>query len=299
MNDIAYVRHASHKATAAEMELRYEALIAIVEEIQPCTVRQAFYQAVVRDVVGKTEADYEKVQRALLFLRRDGRMDYDHIVDSSRIRWMPRQYDTTEEALEHLGNNLRLNLWRESPYRVEVWLEKLALESVISRVTSAWGIPLYVSRGFSSDSYLYNAASEIAESERETYIYFLTDHDPSGLKIESAIRRGLLKMVDDLGGDPDSVNFERLGLLPEQIREHSLPSRPTKMSSHSHGFEGESTELDALHPDVLRELVNDAIAEHAEQEELDRIQREQELAREALSAMDFTAYVEQRNGGQP
>jgi hypothetical protein len=294
MNDIQVYAACRIKATAAQMESRYEALIAIVEEIQPCTVRQVFYQAVVRDVVGKTEADYEKVQRALLILRRAGRVDYDHIVDSSRIRWMPRQYDTPGEALESLGQNLRLNLWRDSEYRVEIWLEKLALESVISPVTSGWGIPLYVSRGFSSDSYLYNAASEIVEAERETHIYFLTDHDPSGLKIQGAIRRGLLKMVEDLGGDPDSVHFERLGLTPDQIGQHRLPSRPTKTSTHSRGFEGDSTELDALHPDVLRELVEDSIASHAYQDQLDSISLEQKLAREALSSMDFTAYMDNR-----
>ena len=53
------------RATKAEMEARAEALIDIVEEISPCTVRQVFYQATVRGVIEKTEAGYGKVQRLL------------------------------------------------------------------------------------------------------------------------------------------------------------------------------------------------------------------------------------------
>ena len=58
--------------TADEMEARYDALEAIVDEISPCSVRQVYYQAVVRGLVEKTEAAYGKVQRALVILRRDG-----------------------------------------------------------------------------------------------------------------------------------------------------------------------------------------------------------------------------------
>ena len=40
-------------------------LVAIVEEIQPATVRQVFYQATVRGLIEKTELGYDKVQRVL------------------------------------------------------------------------------------------------------------------------------------------------------------------------------------------------------------------------------------------
>ena len=48
------------RATKAEMEARAEALIDIVSEIEPCTVRQVFYQATVRGIVEKTEAGIRK-----------------------------------------------------------------------------------------------------------------------------------------------------------------------------------------------------------------------------------------------
>ena len=56
VNETSPVKRA--RATRAEMRLRQDALAEIVREIQPCTVRQVFYQATVRGVVEKTEAGY-------------------------------------------------------------------------------------------------------------------------------------------------------------------------------------------------------------------------------------------------
>ena len=58
--------------SADDMEEFREALLAIVEEQQPMTVRQIFYQATVRDLVEKTERGYAKVQKSLAAMRRDG-----------------------------------------------------------------------------------------------------------------------------------------------------------------------------------------------------------------------------------
>ena len=44
-----------HRRTNAKMESFYEALIDVVEEQQPMTVRQVFYQAEVRGLVEKAE----------------------------------------------------------------------------------------------------------------------------------------------------------------------------------------------------------------------------------------------------
>jgi hypothetical protein len=49
---------------------------------------------------------------------------------------------------------------------VEVWTEKDALAGVLLEETAAWDVPLMVSRGFSSISYLYEAAREIERQGR-------------------------------------------------------------------------------------------------------------------------------------
>jgi hypothetical protein len=88
------------RATKAEMEVRAEALIDIVEEIAPCTVRQVFYQATVRGVIEKTEAGYGKVQRLLVQLRRDGEIDYSDIADNTRWMRKPTTWSSLKTAVE-------------------------------------------------------------------------------------------------------------------------------------------------------------------------------------------------------
>lgn len=60
------------RATRRDMVVRHEALRRIVAEVRPCSVRQVYYQATLRGVVDKTDAGYDKVQRALVELRRGG-----------------------------------------------------------------------------------------------------------------------------------------------------------------------------------------------------------------------------------
>lgn len=60
-----------------------------------------------------------------------------------------------------------------------------------------------------------------------------------------------------------SFSFKQLAVTPEQIADYQLPTRPTKKKdTRSRGFGDISVELDALPPDVLRSLVQDAIEEH-------------------------------------
>ena len=74
------------RRTRAELEELDGALALIVEEIEPATVRQVFYQAVVRGLVPKDEArGYKLVQRRLVKLRECGEIPYGWITDNVRV----------------------------------------------------------------------------------------------------------------------------------------------------------------------------------------------------------------------
>jgi hypothetical protein len=58
-------------------------------------------------------------------------------------------------------------------------------------------------------------------------------------------------------------------LTQQQIVEWSLPTRPTKQSdSRAAHWRGESVELDAIPPNLLRQLVRNAIEQHISPERL-------------------------------
>ena len=72
------------RATQQEVQARRAALLDIIREKKPMTVRQCFYQATVRNLVDKSEAGYDKVQTDLVVMRRSGVLPYDWLADNTR-----------------------------------------------------------------------------------------------------------------------------------------------------------------------------------------------------------------------
>ena len=180
------------------METRYDALIAIVAATAPTTVRGAFYQAEVSGIVEKQESGYDKVQRGLVTLRRDGRVAYADIVDRTREVIRPYTCSSVADALRDTVVSYRRSLWDDMPVRTEVWLEKQALAGVIEPVTGQYDVPLMVARGYSSETFIADAAEAIANFDRPAFVYYLADYDPSGQDAARAVRETLGRLAPTL-----------------------------------------------------------------------------------------------------
>ena len=244
------------RATRDEMAERFAELFLIVRELQPCTVRQVFYQATIRGVVEKTEAGYDRVQRALVIMRRNGRLPYEWIADNTRWQIKPRTWPSLHAMLEETARQYRRRLWDDADAYCEVWLEKDALAGVVQPVTARYDVPLMVARGFSSLSFLYEAAHDIARLKVPAYVFHLGDHDPSGQCAAGKIEQTLRELAPRA-----EIHFERLAVRPWQVEAWNLPTRPTKATdsrAKTFGY-AESVELDAIHPDTLRDLVRGQI----------------------------------------
>lgn len=265
------------RASASDMTDRRERLLAIVSAQRPMTVRQVFYQATIEGVVDKTEAGYNKVQVALAKMRRDGMMPFGWIVDNTRMQRRPRTFGSVAEALEDTARFYRKSLWRDADSDVEIWLEKDALSGVIYPITKLYDVPLMVARGYSSLSFLHGAAEEIAASGKPTFIYHLGDFDPSGVNAGEKIEQTLRELAPNA-----DIHFERLAVNPKQIREWDLPYRPTKDSdTRAKNFDSDiSVELDAIAPDLLRHIVEEAINRHLPQDQLQVLKTAEESERD-------------------
>src|SRR6266508_1427017 len=136
------------RSTKVEVELRRSRLYRIVEEIQPATVRQVFYQASVHGIVEKTEAGYTKVQTDLVLMRRAGELPYDWLADNTRWQRKPRSFNDIEEALADTARLYRKSLWADADAYVEIWLEKDTLAGVIYPITALYDTALMVARGY-------------------------------------------------------------------------------------------------------------------------------------------------------
>jgi hypothetical protein len=258
-----------------------DGLLALLAEDHPQTVRGVFYQATVRGMVPKSEAGYRTVQRALMLLRERGELPFTHIADSTRWMRKPRTFDDMEEALDNASRYYRKAIWNYQDVAVEVWMEKDALAGVVYEVTAKWDVPLMVTRGYSSLSFLHQSALALAAEDRPCFIYCLGDHDPSGVDISRNMERRLRQYAPAA-----EIYFNRIAVTPEQIIHWDLPSRPTKATdTRAKGFDGDSVELDAIPAWRLRQLVLDCISMHINPVALQATRRTE--AAEKKSLTDF------------
>jgi hypothetical protein len=275
------------RRTRSEIEALDAALCEIVDQFSPVTVRQVFYQAVNRGLVPKSETKgYRVVQRRLVVLRESGAIPHGQIVDGTRYVHGYRRYHDLDEFTTYAAGLYRKDYWSAAEVNVEVWLEKDALKGVlVPTVVDECGLGLHVTRGFASITYLQEAAEDIELDGRPTYVYVLTDFDPSGVSIAEKVEEELMARAFD-----SEIIVERLAVDREQIDRWNLPTRPTKASDtraakfrRLHGTD--SVELDAVPPDELRKLVRDAIDSHMEPWRLRQFRMVEREERETLRDM--------------
>lgn len=270
------------RATAAEMEERAEFLIAYAREHHPVTIRGLYYQAEVNGVpgIGKDAASYDKIQNQVLGLRRAGRIAYHWIADNTRWQRRPRTFDSWEDALAHTARTYRRSLWQDADADVEIWIEKDALAGVLIPVTAEYDVSLMVSRGFTSETFAYEAVAAYEGSDRPLIVYALYDFDRSGQDAARSLREKLARF----GAERDvEVRFQLLGLDARQVWQWRLPTRPHKRTSAAdkrwpHTF---ACELDAIPPDDLRDMVREAIELHLPPDQLAHLKSVEAMERQA------------------
>jgi hypothetical protein len=255
------------------------AALDLLRDDHPMTIRQLFYRLVSLGTIAKTETEYKStVGRLLCEMRRDGEVPFGWIADNTRWMRKPQTHSSLGGFLRRSAETYRRAVWDNQDAYVEVWLEKDALAGVLIDVTAPWDVPLMVTRGYASLSYLHSAAESIKAKGKPAFLYYFGDHDPSGLDITRSVEEGIREFAP--GAD---LTFERVAVTPDQIQSLALPTRPTKTTdSRCKGFEGGSVEVDAIPPSELRRLVERRITDHIDTDSYDRLIAVEDAERETL-----------------
>ncbi len=153
-------------------------------------------------------------------------------------------------------------------YHLVIFGEKTSLADVVLPIAERFGADVYLPSGEISDTLLHEMAAAGAADGRPMVVFTLADCDPSGHQMPISIGRKLQALKDLLYPD---LQFEvrPVALTVEQVLELGLPSTPLKATERRAGrwqaaFGVEQTEIDSLatlRPDVLTEILNDAIGE--------------------------------------
>lgn len=271
--------NSTSRRSRVEIQRLKDAIYATVKANRPCTVRQVYYLLVSAKEIDKTEGEYNStVCRLLSRMRRDGDLPFAWIADNTRWMRKPNTYSSLSQMLEISQHTYRRAIWDNQSARVEIWLEKDALAGVLWEVTREWDVPLMVTRGYPSITFLHSSAEEMAESDVPNYLYYFGDWDPSGVDIPRKVERDLRQFAPGA-----EIHFERVAVNENQIKELNLPTRPTKKSdTRSKTFKGKSVEVDAIPPATLRDMARRCIEQHIDKAALDQLRVIEEAERETL-----------------
>jgi hypothetical protein len=218
-----------------------------LEQLNPMTVRQVYYQLVSGQVIKNNRGQYQAVSKAIVAARREGIIPWDWIEDRQRRPRHVAMWSGPAEFAE-VARQYRRNVWDTQPGYLEVWLEKDALSGIFEDALNPYGVTLNVGRGYDGWDSIHNAAGRL--SEGDTLLYF-GDFDPSGEDMVRSLR-------DRLASLQSSPQIVKCALTPDDIRRYSLPPDFAKVTDsrcaafvEKHG--NVSVELDALPTEVLRQ----------------------------------------------
>ena len=227
------------------------------------TVRQVYYRLVSPpyQVIENKTSVYKYYDAQMVRARERADIPRDAFSDSSR-RTLGGDYgyrgpEGFKEALIRAARpqNYTRPMWDTQPSVVEVWVEKDALAALLNAVAENYRVPVYASRGYSPFTLLDLAVGRF--EEKGGVILDFRDHDPSGLDMSRDVEERLRRYGADF-------SYQRIALSYDQVRAFGLAPNPTKRADpRARGYVAlygdECWELDALPPDELNRLVDEAI----------------------------------------
>lgn len=261
--------------------------LQIISQYEPgvLTLRALHYQLV---GIGMTNdlPHYKKVVNAMIAARWAGSVSFETFSDLDRTMVGRTAYEeTTLEDGIHLGksqirawmNSYSKNRWENQPNYIEVFIEKKALQGVFTDVCSKWDVALGACKGYPSLTFLYETANRMKEANdtgKRCIILYFGDYDASGEDIPRSIQENMEK----LGAE---VEVKRIALMEHQVRAWKLPHAPTKPGdTRGANWDGiGQVELDAVKPDKIVSLCNDAIEVLFDESLYDELMEQQEEER--------------------
>lgn len=251
------------------------------------TLRGLHYQLVSIGMTN-TSRHYKRVVAALGEARWKGLVDFDVFSDNDRemigstafeITHLAEEIDNAKGSIKDWMTMYYKNRWENQLYYPEIFIEKKALQGVFQSICFRNRVTLGACKGYPSLTFLNEAALRFIEAEKQgkiPIILYFGDYDPSGEDIPRSVEETIKKM------GCENITVKRISLLHDQVVNWKLPPAPIKDGdSRSANWDGiGQVELDAVKPEKLQKMCQDAIDEifdkelHQELRDIENEERE-------------------------
>jgi len=241
------------------------------------TLRQLFYRLVAAELLPNTQAAYKTLSSKTAEARRHG--TFPDLVDRTRTIHRYQHFSGADQARQWLARIYRRDRTEDQDVSIYVGVEKNGLVAQLQAWFSDFGVPILALGGYSSQAYVDEIAEDAEKQDRPTVLIYAGDFDPSG----EDILRDFLERAGCFAA------VVKVALSAEQVEAYDLPPQMGKATdSRAAGFVAKygrlvQVELDALPPDVLRDLYAEAVGEYFDTSVFEEVLRQEEQERKLLA----------------
>lgn len=169
------------KPTKESSRLLLESQRLINEYSGSITLRQLFYLLAAKGLVSFDEAAYRKVKNLMINARKSKRVPPTTFA-SEVVLPDETVFGDVDSYLNDCLTKYRIPRTYEQPNYVEIWVEREPLKVFIDSLVSEYDIPVFVTGGYSSLSFVFEAAQRIelsAERKGSPRILYFSDFSPA------------------------------------------------------------------------------------------------------------------------
>lgn len=271
--------------SARSLEL-VSAASRILEEIQPATIRAVCYRLFgERQIQSMSKNETNRVSAQLTWARETGQIPWSWVVDETREPERVSAWENPTEYVDAVRRNYRRDRWTDQPEWIEVWSEKGTIRGTLAPILESYGVTFRVMHGYGSATALYQAARESLTRSKLLTVFYVGDHDPSGLHMSEI---DLPRRLEKYGGQVELIRLA----LDSRDTSLGLPSfeadskrRDPRHAWYRRLYGATCWELDALSPVLLRQRVEDAIVARIDGDAWTRAEIAERAELESLSTI--------------
>lgn len=271
MARIKYIEHNFNASSYEVIDHANDLIADYAAQGLSLTLRQLYYRFVAANKIANVKGSYDRLGGIVSNARLAGLMDWHAIEDRGRELQTNSHWCTPDQIVSDAARWFATDRWAEQEYRVEVWVEKQALEGVVGQAAQPLDCAYFSCKGYTSMSEMWRASERLQryiDDDQRPVIIHLGDHDPSGIDMT----RDIFERLNETFGVEVEVN--RIALNMPQIRKHKPPPNPAKVTDsrfakYAAQYGDDSWEVDALEPATLRELIQGTIRKYLDQDLFD------------------------------
>lgn len=201
------------------------------------TLRQLFYLLASAGHISFDETSYRKVKNLMINARKSGRVLPTTFASDVKITDQ-EIYGDPHKYIEYCTKNYRIPRTFRQPNHIEIWVEREPLKVFMDSLVEEYDIPVYVTGGYSSFSFVFEASRRIQEAASRVgspRILYFSDFSPASTNM---FESQLSELSNHLALTRDEINaiMLRTCVEPEHIIKFGLPIIETLSSNSKTGL---------------------------------------------------------------